>query len=80
MPAVREAVKDFFGMSPLVNFDPDKVVAIGAGIQAEVLVGNHSSDEGLLLDVIPLSLGLESGATFDLCDRSRVQINGVSLS
>ena len=60
MPAVQAAVAEFFGTAPLNNLNPDEVVALGAALHANTLAGNAGAEEMLLLDVIPLSLGLET--------------------
>jgi molecular chaperone HscA len=60
MPIIKEKVEQFFGLEPMTSLDPDRVVAMGAALQADVLIGNKTGDDMLLLDVIPLSLGIET--------------------
>ena len=59
MPLVRRFVADVFSRQPLADIDPDQVVALGAAVQADLLAGGTANDGVVLLDVVPLSLGLE---------------------
>lgn len=67
MPIVQDAVGEFFNKSPLAGIDPDQVVALGAALQADRLVGNRPKDDKVLLDVVPLSLGIETMG--NLCEK-----------